>query len=194
VFGVLLGVLFAVRDTNLSAVAALPDDAIALVNGKPIREEEYENALALLAGDKRDALTDEDRAHVLTRLIEEELLVQRGIADGLVDVNRAVRKTIATAMLDAILAESSSEQPTEEELRNFYERYRSRFYEPMREEGSAKEVAFEEMRGRVESAYLQQRRDDALREYIGWLRSEAKIVVAPPFSFIRAGQDARDRQ
>ena len=177
--GVLLGVISALRGVDISTVEALPDDAIALVNGKPIREEEYMNAVALLAGDKRGTLTDADRAHVLTRLIEEELLVQQGIAGGLVDVDRAVRETITTAMLDAIMAESASEQPTEEELRAFYQQHHPRFHDAPSVADAAVGTDFEALRERVETAYIQQRRDDALREYLGWLRGEAKIVIAP---------------
>lgn len=131
--GLLLGLSSAPRDQRTPPSDTLPSDAIALVNGKPIREDEFANAVALLAGDKRDAISEVDRAHVLQRLIEEELLVQQGIARGFVMSDRAVRQAIATAMLDAIVAESASEQSA----------------------------------------------DAALREYLGWLRSEAKIVVAP---------------
>ena len=39
--------------------------------------------------------------------------------------------------------------------------------------------AFAEIREQVEAAYLRRARGDALREYLQWLRSEAKIALAP---------------
>ena len=184
VLGVLLGVVTALHGVNLSSVEELPDDVIALVNGKLIREDEYINALALLAGDKRGALTDEDRAHVLTRLIEEELLVQQGISRGIVDTDRSVRRAMTQALLDSLIAESASDLPTAEELRNFYQQHLSLFvmHSPAQKEigqTTAETPAFAHIRERVEAAYLQHARDEALREYLGWLRAEAKIVLAP---------------
>jgi hypothetical protein len=185
VIGVLLGVIFALHGVDFSSVEALPDDAIALVNGKPIREDEYINALALLGGDKRGALTDEDRAHVLTRLIEEELLVQHGIASGVVDTDRSVRRAMTQALLDSIIAESASELPTEEELRTFYEQQSVLFtMQPTGRGELGKEVAaeastFAQAREQVAATYLQRARDNALREYLGWLRAEAEIALAP---------------
>ena len=185
VSGVLLGLMSALYNGDLSSVEPLPDDAIALVNGKPIREDEYVNALALLMGDKRGALTDEDQAHVLTRLIEEELLVQQGIASGMVDSDRSVRRAMTQALMDSIVAESASELPTEEELQTFYEQDRALFaLQPMERGELEKEVAaeastFAQVREQVAAIYLQRARDNALREYLGWLRAEAKIALAP---------------
>src|SRR5262245_34662738 len=115
--GVLLGVVTAAHRHNS---ATLPDGAIASVNGKPIREEDYARAVALVERDKRTEVTDEDRTRVLDRLIEEELLVQRGIAVGLVDSDRSVRKAITQAMLASVAAESAGAQPSADELRAFY--------------------------------------------------------------------------
>ena len=119
VVGILLGVAVAWYERD-ATTGALPDGAIALVNGRPIREEDYARAVALVERDKRTEVTDEDRARVLDRLIEEELLIQRGIAIGLVDSNRAVRKAITQAMLASSVAESVSVRPSEDELRTFY--------------------------------------------------------------------------
>jgi hypothetical protein len=190
VLGVLLGLVSALHGVTLSSVAALPDDAITLVNGKPIREEEYANALALLAGDKRNALTDEDRAYVLTRLIEEELLVQHGITSGVVDTDRSVRRAMTQALLDSIIAESASELPTEDELRAFYQQHLALFtmQAPAQreiEQAMVETPAFALIRERVEAAYLQYARDEALREYLGWLRAEAKIVLAPEATLLK---------
>lgn len=191
--GALLGLVSAVRGIDLFSVKTPPDDAVALVNGKPIREDEYVNALTLLAGDKRDALTDEDRAHVLTRLIEEELLVQHGIASGIADTDRSVRTVMMQALMDLIMAESAGELPTEKELQSFYERHLSLFAPRLPTDGAAQDTgketsAFAHARERVVAMYFQYARDEALREYLDWLRAEAKIAVFPPFSLAGEGR------
>jgi hypothetical protein len=190
VLGILLGIASVLNNKSGSALSILPADAIALVNGKPIREEEYANAVTLLASDKRTEITEEDRAHVLNRLIEEELLIQHGIKSGLVASDRTLRKTLTKAMLDAIVAENASEQPSEDALRAFYQENPSLFLLPppgdniqLAAEGKTLQLpAFEDVREQVEAAYVQRSRDNALREYLQWLRDEAKIALAPEVS------------
>ena len=58
---------------------ALPPDTVARVNGVPIRAEDYRRALDAVAGDRRDDPDAAMRRHVLDRMIDEELLVQRGL-------------------------------------------------------------------------------------------------------------------
>jgi hypothetical protein len=186
VVGILLGIAAALSERG-PTISVLPDGAIALVNGRPIREEDYARAVALVEGDKRTEITAEDRDHILDRLIEEELLIQRGIEIGLVDSDRSVRKAITQAMLASIVAESASAQPSEEELHTFYAENPSLFARSVgaatnqvAAAGQAIELpAFEDIREQVEVAYLRRSRDDALREYLQWLRDEAKIALAP---------------
>jgi hypothetical protein len=183
--GVLLGVATALHERGADR-STLPNGAIALVNGRPIREEDYARAMALVEGDKRTAVTAEDRAQILDRLIEEELLIQRGIGIGLVDSNRSVRKAITQAMLAAIVAESASARPSEDELRAFYAEHPLSFVhsDTAADQGVAAGQAqeprpFEDIREQVEAAYLRSSRDGALQEYLEWLRDEATITLAP---------------
>ncbi|MCS6926396.1 MAG: SurA N-terminal domain-containing protein, partial [Candidatus Binatia bacterium] len=110
----------------------VPEGVIALVNGKAIAMEDYARAVAMVASDKRGEITAADRAEVLRRLIDEELLIQYGIEIGLVESHRAVRQAIAQAMLAAIVSEHASERPSEEALRAFYDKNRSLFVRPLR--------------------------------------------------------------
>ena len=117
-----LGSLVGICLGILSALPGRPQpaDAIAVVNGAPIRAEDYRRAVAMLAGDKRNPLTQADRVHVLERLIEEELLVQAAVSEGLVERDRAVRQAITRAMLAVIVTDSASARPSREELRAFH--------------------------------------------------------------------------
>ncbi len=101
--------------------ASLPDSVIAEVNQVPIAREAYDTQLEGLAGDKRNEITDADRVHVLERMIEEELLIQRGVEIGLMEQNRPVRAAIADAMISAITAETQAQAVSDDVLEEFYQ-------------------------------------------------------------------------
>ena len=129
--GAVLGILLATAGSlRLPDAGRLPKDAIARVNERIVRTEEFARALALLAKDKRNPLTAEDRARVLDRLIEEELLIQRGVELGFLSSERSVRKAIATVMLDSILVETRSRRVSDAELRRFLDENRAYFTPP----------------------------------------------------------------
>src|SRR4030095_3771751 len=62
---------------------ARPAKAAASVNGSLIRLEEYDRAVAAFASDRREPIGPAERRHVLDRMLDEELLVQRGVELGL---------------------------------------------------------------------------------------------------------------
>ena len=100
---------------------------VARVNGVPVRSETFERVLGALAADKRTPLSDADRARVLERLIEEELLVQRAQELGLAESEPGIRKALVSALVDSVVAEAESEEPDEAELRRFFEERRAYF-------------------------------------------------------------------
>jgi parvulin-like peptidyl-prolyl isomerase len=90
---------------GLSATDRLPwagpdSKTVALINGQAIRQLDYQRALKLVAEGKNSPLTSNDRNLVLERLIQEELLVQRAIANNLLRTDLKVR----TAVLQSVLA------------------------------------------------------------------------------------------
>lgn len=105
---------------------------IARVNETAIGRDEFERSVQRLDADKRNPLTEADRAHVLQRIIEEELLIQRGVEMGLVASERTVRKSIASAMIQSIVAEADADVPDEAALRAFFEENRGYFATPPR--------------------------------------------------------------
>ncbi len=120
--GALLGLLASAAGLMLDAdgAAPLPSDVVALVNGRALRSEQYERALAALASDRREALGDTERRHVLDRMIEEELLVQRGLELGLARHDRQVRGDIVSAVIQSVVAQTEGYEPTADELDRFY--------------------------------------------------------------------------
>jgi parvulin-like peptidyl-prolyl isomerase len=106
---------------------AIPAGAIARVNGSVIDAASYQRLVAALASDRRSELTDADQRHVLDRMIEEELLVQRALELGLARVDRRVRSDLVSAVIDGITADAKRRSPTDAELRAFYDAERDFF-------------------------------------------------------------------
>ena len=103
---------------------------IATVNGQPILREDYETLLEMLAVDKRNLITVTDRSRALQRLIDEELLIQEGMAIGLAERDTTVRKAISAAMIGVSRLELSTANPTDSELRSFYQGHKDSFVTP----------------------------------------------------------------
>lgn len=119
--GAVLGIgLAASGALSPAAIDDLGAGSIARVNDRTIPTDVYELARDRLAADKRNPMTDEDRQHILRRLVEEELLIQRGEAIGLIASEPSVRKAIAASMIQSIVAQSEGEQVSDAELRRFY--------------------------------------------------------------------------
>ncbi len=98
-----------------SGSAPVPADAAAMVNGVAIPRATYHAALAAVAGDRRDGAADPAlHRGVLDRLIEEELLVQRGLALGLVRLDPRVRSDLIAAVLAEIDGQAELEPAPDE--------------------------------------------------------------------------------
>ena len=105
---------------------------MATVNGEPIRTDDYERMVQGLANDQREPITAADRRHVLDRLIDEELLVQRGLALGLARSDRRVRADLTSTVMDGVVSDASEREPGADELTAFYNANRDFFAGPGR--------------------------------------------------------------
>jgi parvulin-like peptidyl-prolyl isomerase len=106
---------------------ALPANAAASVNGAVIRLEEYDRAVAAFASDRRDPIGPAERRHVLDRMLDEELLVQRGLELGLARSDRRVRGDIVSAVIELVVSQADDVEPSDGEVRAFYEQNRDYF-------------------------------------------------------------------
>lgn len=111
---------------------ALPAGAVARVNGQLIRTEDFERSLAGVASDRRDGVDDAERQHVLDRLIEDELLVQRGLELGLARHDRKVRADLVAAIVASVVADYEDLEPTDAQLQTFYDERADFFSRPGR--------------------------------------------------------------
>lgn len=127
VIGLLLAASGLLQETKTIAV-----QAVATVNDEIISKEDYLTYLSLLAKDKRNPLTDKDRRHVLNRMLEERLLIARGIDIGLAKSDPNIRKVIIDAMIQTVIADISSTEPEENELNDFYQNNINYFARPAR--------------------------------------------------------------
>ncbi len=93
----------------------------ASVNEAAITQDDLTLAIEAVASDKRNEMTQVDRDRILGRLIDEELLVQRGVEIGLVDSDNTVRKAIVNAMIASILSDAAEAEPSDEQLRSLYD-------------------------------------------------------------------------
>lgn len=123
-----LGLLIALASSQTSDRNRLSEaGAIARVNDQHIDRTEYASAYQALLADKSKAPTAADKQLVLDRLIEEELLVQRGLEIGLLEGDAQVRKAVAMAVIEFVLAQNGSDALDEDNLRRYYRENVSRF-------------------------------------------------------------------
>ncbi len=121
--GAALGVALAARGVLRPAHAAstLPEGAVALVGDTPIAAAEYARALSAVEADLREHHADPSlRRHVLDRLVDEELLVQRALELGLPSREPRLRGQVAATMIDGVVGEPEGSPPGEPQLRAFY--------------------------------------------------------------------------
>ena len=121
--GALTGLLIAGIDLVTewsSSTGKLPPGAIARVGGRLVTQAEFERVANDLATDKRTQ-ADGDRHFALQRIIEEELLVQRGVELGFPETAPGIRKAIAAAVITQVIAEAEALAPSGRELREFYD-------------------------------------------------------------------------
>ena len=99
-----------------------PEDpgVLASIDGERLLKSDYLAFLNQMSEERREPLSTGDRRRILDRLIEEKLLINRGMELGLPWEDSAVRKAIARAMIDTVVLEAEANVPTDTELETFY--------------------------------------------------------------------------
>jgi len=116
--------LFSARGT---ATHNVPPEDIALVNQRPVLRSDFVTQLESETGETFEKTTRAEKLKVLDEMIKEELLVQRGLELDFAETDQATRNALATAMDQQALAEATTSQPTEQQLRDFYQKYPARY-------------------------------------------------------------------
>jgi hypothetical protein len=151
---------FGIARSGEDAASLLPG-AIALVNGQAIPAEAFARfAGAVAAERRRGALDTAEKRRLLERMIDEELLFQRGLQLGLARHEPTARRAIVAAVIAALTSDAEAEEPTESELRAFHAEARDRFTRPGRIE---LEAAFVGTRGRPDAESYERAEEIARR-------------------------------
>lgn len=98
----------------------LPGDAVAVVNGRPIGDDAFAAQLDAVAAQLKRAPDAPERAAILERVIDEELLLQQGLALELPRKDARLRAQLVQEVIRQALAESARSPVTDAELRAFH--------------------------------------------------------------------------
>jgi hypothetical protein len=116
--------LFTAQGTR---TASVPAEDVALVNQVPILMSDYVQQLRTLYDVSLSQSTPAQRHKALADMIREELYVQRGVELGM----QADTTEVRTALVGAVEAQSAADatmaQPSEEELRTWYQQHSDQF-------------------------------------------------------------------
>jgi parvulin-like peptidyl-prolyl isomerase len=119
--------LSSILQPGSSTQGPLPEGVAAIVNGTEISQESLESAVRALAADSQNPIGQAERNHVLDRLIEEELLVQRAVELELDVKDKSIRNRLAGAMIETIVAGVDQQAFSDEEVEAFFLKNRDFF-------------------------------------------------------------------
>ena len=128
--GALLGLaiagyaLFTAKGTRSRSV---PPEDLALVNSRPILRSDFMSQVQTEFATPFAQSTPDQRAKVLQEMVAEELQVQRGLEIDLPSFDPDVRTAMVAGVQLEITADVLAQQPTERELRAYYEAHKSRY-------------------------------------------------------------------
>jgi parvulin-like peptidyl-prolyl isomerase len=116
--------LFTAKGTRTRGV---PPEAMALVNQRQILRSDFMTQAQTEFTVPFAQTTKAQRAKVLNDMINEELLMQRGLEIDLPSYDPDVRTALVAGVELEVTADVIAQQPTTEELRTFYEAHKERY-------------------------------------------------------------------
>jgi parvulin-like peptidyl-prolyl isomerase len=128
--GALLGLaiagygLFTAKGTRSRSV---PPEDLALVNNRPILRSDFMTQVQTEFATPFAQSLPEQRAKVLKDMVAEELQVQRGLEIDLPSFDPDVRNALVAGVQLEITADVMAQQPTDQELRAYYEAHKDRY-------------------------------------------------------------------
>jgi len=131
--GVASGLALAIASLSVPAArdrpTAIPEGAVAVVNGALILRADYDAELARMIASPPRSPTERDKRAAVQRLIEEELMVERGIELGMVRADGPTRRALLSAMFAAERA-GADVAPTPEALERLYREASAQLAQP----------------------------------------------------------------
>ena len=129
VFALIIGVLLISQElfqSKSSNQYLRQQNAVALVNDMTISENQYIKYISTLGIDGIDENDEELLEIILEKMIEEELLLQKGIELELHKFDIQIRKAIIQQVINSVLLQNE-EEVTEKELREYYENNKNKY-------------------------------------------------------------------
>jgi hypothetical protein len=111
--------------TGPSTASVVPPGYVALVNQEGILMSDFITQTMTETAKPFAQTTPAERRRVLREMIDEELLVQRGLALDLPETTTEVREVVVSAVNTQAAAPTRALEPTDAELRSFYGLHRS---------------------------------------------------------------------
>ena len=108
-------------------LAQVPPGDVALVNQEPVLMSDFISETEQANGVPFAQTTPAERAAVLRRMIDEELMVQRSLALDLPEQDTEVRTALSDGVTALVTAPVLSEHPTDDHLRAFYAAHRANY-------------------------------------------------------------------
>ena len=106
-------------------------DVVAWVNGQPIARETFARFVGAVARERSHLeLARDTRRELLQRLVDEELLLQQGIALGLDRREPSARRAIVSAVVEGITTDEDPSEATRDKLEAFYAEHGRDFAQP----------------------------------------------------------------
>ncbi len=106
------------------SASELPTNAVARINDQVITRDNYDRALARLG---TSDVSEDQNAWILQRLVEDELLVQRGIELGMAQSDLTVRNAMIDSLIASVTAEADAASPSDAELQRYLAENADRF-------------------------------------------------------------------
>ena len=128
--GAILGLLLAGVSLFTSKGAAshsLPAEDVALVDNQPILKADFISQVEAAHGVPFAQATREQKLKTLNDMIREELFVQRGLELGMPSSDPDTRNALVAAVEQQVVADVTSQNPTDAELRAYYDAHRAHY-------------------------------------------------------------------
>jgi hypothetical protein len=119
------------RPAPSAPAPAAGGDVVAWVNGEPIARESFARFVGAVARERSHLELDRDtRRELLQRLIDEELLLQQGLALGLERREPTARRAIVSAVVEGITTDEDPAEASRDRLEAFYAEHGRDFAQP----------------------------------------------------------------
>jgi parvulin-like peptidyl-prolyl isomerase len=156
---------------------------VALVNQQPISRSDYLQQLQTLYGVDLAHATPTQKTKVLNDMIREELFVQRGKELDVASIDPEVRGAMVNSVELEISADAITAQPTEAQLRSYYDSHRERYAS----EGimTVRDIVFDPQASTAASSAVEQLKSTAPTPALlaAWKAKDSGKVLAEEFYF-----------